>query len=326
MKKVFRRRKRVDAKKEESTPFFKSPDAANSFIHNNGAQAKLKIGEPNDAYEKQADSVADSVVNSNQPIQKAQEEETQAKAELQKANEEETSAKLEVQKEEEESSMAQAQEEENQAKLELQKNEDETQAKLELQKEEQEDVQSKADIQKESDSSIAKASEDKESQAKLDIQKEEDDTQAKIIQAAEQEENQAKPEVQKANEDDTQAKPELQKEEQEDVQSKLLIQRKGEKGEAKPSLESRIKEAKNAGGSPLSDNLRAEMEDKFGAKFSKVRIHTDKQAHQLCKELGAQAFTNGSHIFFNVGKFQPDTQAGKHLLAHELTHVVQQRK
>ena len=78
------------------------------------------------------------------------------------------------------------------------------------------------------------------------------------------------------------------------------------------------------GGSPLSNDSRTEMESSFAVDFSGVRIHTGSNAVQMNQELGAQAFTNGSDIYFNQGKYSPESYDGKHLLAHELTHVVQQ--
>ena len=67
------------------------------------------------------------------------------------------------------------------------------------------------------------------------------------------------------------------------------------------------------------------MESRIGADFSKVNIHTDGRAVQMSKDLKAQAFTVGHDVYFNSGKYSPDTKEGKHLLAHELTHVVQQK-
>ena len=66
------------------------------------------------------------------------------------------------------------------------------------------------------------------------------------------------------------------------------------------------------------------MESSFGADFGGVKIHADNTAVQLNKKLGAQAFTTGNNIYFNEGKYKPETQNGKKLLAHELTHTVQQ--
>ena len=75
----------------------------------------------------------------------------------------------------------------------------------------------------------------------------------------------------------------------------------------------------------LPDDIRTEMEGKFNADFSKVRVHTGDKAVVMTNMLKAQAFTHGFDIYFNAGKYQPNTSLGKHLLAHELTHVVQQK-
>ncbi len=68
------------------------------------------------------------------------------------------------------------------------------------------------------------------------------------------------------------------------------------------------------------------MESTFGAGFGGVKVHTDTQAVQMNKDLNAQAFTHGSDIYFNEGKYDDNSSEGQHLLAHELTHVVQQGK
>jgi hypothetical protein len=77
-------------------------------------------------------------------------------------------------------------------------------------------------------------------------------------------------------------------------------------------------------GRPLPASLRQEFETSFGADFGAVRIHTGDQAVQLSRDLHAQAFTHGSDLFFGAGSYAPRTSAGRRLLAHELTHVVQQ--
>ena len=66
------------------------------------------------------------------------------------------------------------------------------------------------------------------------------------------------------------------------------------------------------------------MEPRFGHDFSKVRVHTDDTAAEAARTLHANAFTAGSHVVFSEGQFAPDTSNGRRLLAHELTHVVQQ--
>lgn len=82
--------------------------------------------------------------------------------------------------------------------------------------------------------------------------------------------------------------------------------------------------ASKGGGVPLPKFSKFEMEHGFGKDFSNVRIHTGTEAKKMSKKLGAQAFTQGSDIYFNSGKFDPEDTNGKKLLAHELTHVVQQ--
>ncbi len=90
-----------------------------------------------------------------------------------------------------------------------------------------------------------------------------------------------------------------------------------------PNFEKTLNSTKG-GGSPLKKNIKGEMEAGFGTNFSKVRIHTDSTAEKLNEKLGAQAFTTGNNIYFNSGKFSPESKEGKHLLAHELTHTLQQ--
>lgn len=77
-------------------------------------------------------------------------------------------------------------------------------------------------------------------------------------------------------------------------------------------------------GSPIPEGTRRQMESSFGADFSDVRLHTDSSAVQMNRDLHAQAFTHGSDIYFNSGKYEITSKNGQRLLAHELTHVVQQ--
>lgn len=91
------------------------------------------------------------------------------------------------------------------------------------------------------------------------------------------------------------------------------------------ALESNLSQSK-ANGYPMPTSVNDSMSNALGYDFSDVRIHTDSSAIQMNKELNAQAFTHGSDIYFNEGKFNTNNNAGNHLLAHELTHVVQQTK
>jgi len=79
-----------------------------------------------------------------------------------------------------------------------------------------------------------------------------------------------------------------------------------------------------ANGRPLPEAERSFFESRMGADFSHVRIHTDTKAHQLSQQINAHAFTIGRHIAFNRDAYRPGTAQGRRLLAHELTHVLQQ--
>jgi hypothetical protein len=117
-------------------------------------------------------------------------------------------------------------------------------------------------------------------------------------------------------------------EEDESLQRKHLnpfIQKKetGSNNNVHDSLAQQIQSTKGGGGS-LPFATRHFMERRFGSDFSGVRIHTDDYAANMSRQLNAQAFTVGKNIYFNSGKFAPEADHGKHLLAHELTHVGQQ--
>jgi hypothetical protein len=110
--------------------------------------------------------------------------------------------------------------------------------------------------------------------------------------------------------------------EEEEVQMKP---RQGADGsfQASPGLQTRLA-AHRGGGQPLPAHVRAFMEPRFGADFGNVRVHADGDAVRMNKDLSAQAFTHGQDIYMSAGKYSPGSDAGKRLLAHELTHVVQQ--
>lgn len=104
-----------------------------------------------------------------------------------------------------------------------------------------------------------------------------------------------------------------------------LIQRSSSEkgGEASTHVENQINSSKGNGAS-MDGETKNFMETRFGTDFSDVKIHTGSQAVQMSRELNAQAFTVGNDIYFNEGKYSPNSESGKHLLAHELTHTVQQ--
>lgn len=81
----------------------------------------------------------------------------------------------------------------------------------------------------------------------------------------------------------------------------------------------------SGGGSALAPDVQAEMSSRLGHDFSDVRVHNDSAAHESAKSVNAQAYTVGSNVVFQRDKFDTGSTAGKTMLAHELTHVVQQR-
>lgn len=86
-----------------------------------------------------------------------------------------------------------------------------------------------------------------------------------------------------------------------------------------------VHEVLRSPGQPLDAATRSFMEPRFGHDFSRVRVHTDAHAAESARDVKALAYTFGNDVVFNTGRFAPHTAAGKMLLAHELTHVVQQR-
>lgn len=169
-----------------------------------------------------------------------------------------------------------------------------------------------------------------------------------IQQKEEQEEVQQKPEeeIQKkeVSEDTIQQKtennsitPDIQKQEEEIqekeeeeeetpiIQQKTKILQRKEIGvpTITNTIESRIQRA-SGNGRPMEKDVQNSMESGFGANFSNVQIHTNQESSSLNNQISSKAFTYKNNVFFGENQYQPDTNSGKHLLAHELTHVVQQ--
>jgi hypothetical protein len=123
----------------------------------------------------------------------------------------------------------------------------------------------------------------------------------------------------------TQSVQRQEMQEDEELQMKSLVQRRENigGGEASTDLESSIQSARGSGQS-LDANLQRSMGQAMGADFSGVKVHTDSQSDQLNKSIQAKAFTTGQDVFFRQGAYEPSSRGGQELIAHELTHVVQQ--
>lgn len=109
--------------------------------------------------------------------------------------------------------------------------------------------------------------------------------------------------------------------------SPLILARKAEGGDSGNKAPHDVAAEINqnlAGGMPLPEGVRAYMEPRFRADFAAVRVHVGKVPARLSHRIQARAFTYGKHIFFGQGQFRPDSTEGRELLAHELTHTIQQ--
>ena len=107
---------------------------------------------------------------------------------------------------------------------------------------------------------------------------------------------------------------------EEEIQAKLTS---GQAPQVSPILQNQIHSLRS-GGQPLSPPLRNFFEPRFVHDFSRVRVHTDALAEESARALSARAFTMGRDVVFGSGQYAPETVAGKRLIAHELTHVIQQ--
>lgn len=129
-------------------------------------------------------------------------------------------------------------------------------------------------------------------------------------------------------EDKLQMKPVLRREallQEDELQMKPLVQFGGrEGGEVSAGVEAELNSTRGTG-QVLDEGLQRSMGEAMGADFSGVRLHTDARADRLSRSLAARAFTTGRDVFFRQGEYQPRSLEGQELIAHELTHVVQQK-
>ena len=166
-------------------------------------------------------------------------------------------------------------------------------------------------------------------QAKLKVRQPGDIYEQKVDRVADEVMRMPDPRVQRQEEEgEIQAKPLAEQimplvqrqdepEEEEEIQTKQLPSRA-------PEIVPDVGTSSREGGQPLPDSAREFFEPRFGYDFSRVRVHTDAQATGSAQALNARAFTMGRDIVFGAGEYALETNEGKRLLAHELTHVLQQ--
>ena len=162
-------------------------------------------------------------------------------------------------------------------------------------------------------------------QTKLKISKPRDEYEQEADRIADEVMRMPEPSVQQQLE--PKAEEELQRQPmQEEEEEKGTLQTLTTSGKAptiSSSLQNRIASLRGSG-QPLSQSELAFFEPRFGNDFSQVRVHADSQAAETAQALNARAFTLGQDIVFGAGQYQPSASEGRLLLAHELTHVMQQ--
>jgi len=275
-----------EPEQEQQAPFF-NPSGGLSDVQSKPQpffQAKLTIGQPDDAYEREADTVADKVVNGgHQGAASVQAKEISSVQRLATPDEEKMPATNDGRMREDKM----IQEKPLVQRADTQKEEEPPVQKMDAPKEEEPPVQ-KMDAPKEEEPPVQK----------MDAPKEEEPLVQKM-DAPEKEEP-----VQKAV-------------------APTNTEAQSTSKQASPDFSARLS-ARKGGGAPLPDASRTQMEQGIGADFSGVRVHTDSEAERMNDDIHAQAFTHGQDVYFNSGKYSPESKEGQRLLAHELTHVVQQ--
>ncbi|SFD74061.1 protein of unknown function [Chitinophaga sp. CF118] len=285
----YRRHRNPENAENKETPFFTPHQKAVQKKDDAFFQPKLSIGQPGDSYEREADAVASKVVNkqtaTGTPVQK---KEISTVQRMSSGNEEDVQMKGAPDK-----------------------------------KEEEKKVQKKSD-KKEEEKKVQKKSEGNEEEVQMKSAPDKKEEEKKVQKKSDKKEEE-KPIQKKEEQEKKPAADEVLKEEQ-DVAGKHPLMAKENPGGLKSNtdgLSQQLKE-QSGKGATLSPEVRNEMSNAIGADFSGVNIHTGDKAKELSNELGAQAFTHGNDVYFNSGKYDTESSTGKHLLAHELTHVVQQ--
>ena len=283
-------------------------------------QAKHEVNSPDDQYEQEADHVANAVVNNKsnkkakqgKPISSIQRLATSTEDEKLGTND----ARMERDKEDKLKPVQ---------KMGEHKKEDEmkgVQEKSEgAEKEKEKPVQKMGEHKKEDEmKGVQKKSEGAEKEKEKPVQKmgehKKEDEMKGIQKKGEGPEKEKEKPIQKMDEH----------EKEKDKKGATAAIQKKESGNT-PKASQRVNHGieNSAGkGAVLPTKTLKEMNSSFGTDFRNVRIHNDNEAAGMNKDLQAQAFTHGNDIYFNSGKYDPETASGKFLLAHELTHVVQQ--
>jgi len=278
--------------------FFQRKSESHAFF----VQTKLNVSEPNDRYEKEADATADRVV------QRMEEKEAGGK----ERDESRHSITPLVQKKCEKCEHEDKLQRKEAGNEELQLKEEEKQKVQRKEKAQEEEVLQKQALANESQMSVV-LEDGKRQRMNLRLQN------RRTLRNQTRRRLQNEPELMRNVSPERNAN---QKERDDAVQRKVSNQNQFTNQQTN-AVENNLSASKGAG-RPLPEIILRQMENSFGVDFSQVRVHDNSMAVQMSKDLHAQAFTHGNDIYFNTGKFDVNSPAGKHLLAHELTHTIQQ--
>jgi outer membrane protein OmpA-like peptidoglycan-associated protein len=309
---VYRQRNPKAQDESKEKPFFsKKKQDGQGQKKNAFFQAKLAVNELGDSFEREADSVAHAVVNQGQGSS-VQKKEVGGIQRLATTHEEEIDSS-------------------NDKRMERDKEKPFQRKEAAPEKDKEKMVNKKEDPAKEKDKMLQKKEDPAKEKEKM-VQKKEDPAKEKdkMVQKKEDPMKEKDKAVQKKD-----AAPEKEKEKpvqkmespkKEEDKPGNAIQKKpeGSGPSTSPQLSSHIENSAGKG-KPLPSKTLQEMNRSFGNDFSDVRVHQDKDSASMNRELEAYAFTHGRDIYFNEGKFNPENAEGKFLLAHELTHVLQQQ-
>jgi len=238
--------------------------AVSRLMRSGALQAKLRIGQPGDIYEQEADRVADAVMRMPEwGVQRQVEPEEEEETLQTKPLADQITPLVQVQRQEEP---------------------------------EEEEMLNAKPLAEEITPLV---------QRQVEPEEEEEPIQAKLSDGAQLQRQEEEP---------------GEEEEEKELQAKSKV---GTTPTVTPSIESRINSLKG-GGQPLDPATRNFFEPRIGHDFSEVRVHHGSQAAEIARSVSARAFTLGNSVMFGSGEYAPDSATGKRLLAHELTHVVQQ--
>ena len=275
--------------------------AVSRLMKSGALQAKLRIGQPGDKYEQEADQVADAVMRMPEPGVQRQPEGEEGDESLQAkplADQITSLVQRQVEPEEEEE-----EEETLQTKPLVNQITPLVQVQRQEEPEEEEEMIQAKPLSKEITPFVQRQVEPEEEEEETLQTKPLVDQITPLVQVQRQEE------------------PE-EEEEEEMLQAKS---REDATPEVTNDLESQIN-AIRGGGRPMGESERAYFEPRFGADFSQVKVHTGEQAAESSRAVNAKAYTIENDIVFQEGQYAPGTSVGQRLMAHELTHVVQQTR